>query len=242
MKNTLNNLTIVTITFNDKYINRTFKSYKEHIDNGVKLIIVNGGLALKKSVKGIINNNNLTLIEEPDKGRYDGLNKGIERVKTKYFILVHAGDELLIKPSDLSFLLDKMDSEHLDLILGNQYIDFYNKIRKHTVTFWKPWMLGFGAQPPHMPIIYNTFFVKDLIYDYSSNIIADHIYLTSLFNLKPKWIKSDKYHIKMLGGGVTSSGIKSFFIVSNEFRKEYGLLKATLMFFLRVPLKIIQMF
>lgn len=242
MKNTLKNLTIITITFNDKHINKTFESYKEHIHDGVKLIVVNGGFALKKTVIDIINKNNLTLIEEPDKGRYDALNKGIKKVKTKYFMLVHAGDELLINPKDMTLTLDKMNTENSDLVLGNQYIDFYNKIRKHTVTFWKPWMLGFGAQPPHMPIIYKTLFVKNIVYDYSSNIIADHIYLTNLFNLKPRWIRSNKYHIKMLGGGVTSSGIKSFFVVSNEFRKEYGLLKASLMFFLRIPLKIIQMF
>ena len=130
MNEELENLTIVTITFNDKFINKTFLSYKDHIDNGVKLIVVNGGKVLERSLLELINKNNLTLIEEPDKGRYDALNKGIEKVKTKYFILVHAGDELLIKTKDMCDLIYKMDSEKLDIILGNQYIDFYNKIRR----------------------------------------------------------------------------------------------------------------
>ena len=115
-------------------------------------------------------------------------------------------------------MINEMDLKNLDIILGNQYILFYNKIRRHTITYWRPWMLEFGAQPPHMPIIYKTCFVKNLAYDYASNIIADHIYLTSLFDLKPKWIKSNNFHIKMLGGGVTTSGFKSFFIVSNVNR------------------------
>ena len=238
----LRDLTFVTITFNDKFISKTFLSYKKLIDNGAKLIVVNGGLALEQSVIDIININNLELIEEHDKGRYDALNKGIKRVKTKYFMLIHAGDELLIKLKDMCTMINEMDLKNLDIILGNQYIDFYNKIRRHTITYWRPWMLEFGAQPPHMPIIYKTCFVKNLAYDYASNIIADHIYLTSLFDLKPKWIKSNNFHIKMLGGGVTTSGFKSFFIVSNEFRKEYGMIKALTMLFFRLPLKIIQMF
>ena len=53
--------------------------------------------------------------------------------------------------------------------------------------------------------------------------------------------KSNLYHIKMLGGGVTSSGFKSFFTVSNEFRKSYGLFQGLIMTFARIPLKFIQM-
>ena len=92
-----------------------------------------------------------------------------------------------------------------------------------------------------MPIIYRTNFTKKLLYNQDSNIIADHIYLSELFKKKPKWRKSKLFHIRMQGGGVTSSGLRSFFTVSNEFRKEYGVIRGIFMTIFRIPLKFLQM-
>jgi len=236
----LNNLTIISITYNNPSdLMRTFESVKKYLQIGAKWIVVNGGsISLNCEIRSHCSN----FIEEPDKGRYDAINKGINLVNTKFFLLVHSGDELLIDIDSMRKIIEKMENRNLDLMLGNQYIALYKKLRKHTITFWRPWMLSFGAQPPHMPIIYKKEFVCNLSYKHSSNIIADHIYLSSIFNKEPNWDKSPLYHIKMGEGGATTNGLKSFFIVSIEFIKEYGILKGLIMSISRIPFKILQMF
>jgi len=47
---------------------------------------------------------NVQIIQEPDKGRYDALNKGIVLVKTKYFMLIH-GDDVVRFYNSTRFLL-----------------------------------------------------------------------------------------------------------------------------------------
>ena len=237
----LDQFSIITITFNDNSLKDTFLSYKDLLIHGAQLIVVNGGDSLDAWCSNFITNHNVLILEEPDKGRYDALNKGIALVKTKYFMLIHGGDRLTISCEEMSGLLSKMQDEYLDLIIGNQFIDFHGSNRRHTVTYWKPFMTKLGAQPPHMPIIYRSAFVESIKYDYNSNIIADHIYLFTIFEMKPKWLKSNLYHIKMLGGGVTSSGFGSFITVSNEFIKTYGLFRGILMTLARIPLKLVQM-
>ena len=241
ISDTLKDITFVTITFNDLNIDDTFTSYKNLLDYGASLIVVNGGKKLNLELKETINHPNTVVIEESDNGRYDALNKGITRVSTTYFMLIHAGDHLLLNKNQVEAILNEMYVGDLDLVLGNQFISFYGKMRKHTITYWSPFMTYIGAQPPHMPIIYRTNFTKILSYNQDSNIIADHIYLSELFKKKPKWIKSKLFHIRMEGGGVTSSGLSSFFTVSNEFRKEYGFIRSFFMTIFRIPLKFVQM-
>ena len=103
-------------------------------------------------------------------------------------------------------------------------------------------MLNLGAQPPHLPIIYNSEFAKNQKkYSLDFEIISDHIYLSNLFSKKPKYIKSNTYLISMNGGGATSSGIKSFFRVSREFIQYYGIIRGLFITIVRVPFKFIQM-
>ena len=103
-------------------------------------------------------------------------------------------------------------------------------------------MLKFGAQPAHLPTIYNSKFAKKINYDSSINIIADFFYFGELFSLKPKWGFTNDYLVRMSGGGKTSSGLVSFFRVSNEFIKQKGLIKGLIISLFRVPFKILQSF
>lgn len=234
--NVLNNLTIVSITFNDEEgLFQTYLSLKRHIKKGLKWIIINGGNRLNN--KDVISDC-FFLREDKDKGRYDALNIGINLVSTKYFMLVHSGDKLLINPTEILIIMKETKS---NLHLGNQTINFSGIKRMHTTKFWHPIMLKLGAQPPHLPIIYETKFAKRINYSLDYPIISDYDYLNKLFDLKPKYIKTNTIIIEMTGGGATSSGLKSFFKVSAEYIKYYGLARGLLVSVIRIPLKFLQM-
>ena len=233
------NLTFITITYNDNLgLDKTCASLSDFVNNGATHIIINGGDPIL-----IQPSNNIIVINESDDGRYDALNKGIMFVNTEYFMLVHSGDELICKFDEFSDLLNLMSNNNLDLLLGNQFIEYGPLLRKHTVNLWFPLMFNFGAQPPHLPILYRTNFINGkIIYDLNLPVIADFKYLFELFKLMPTYKKTKIFLIRMSGGGATSSGLKSFFTVSREFINYYGLIRGILFSFLRIPFKIIQIF
>ena len=233
---TIRDLTIVTITFNNEdELKMTYDSLERFRESGGSHIIVNGGRSIQPLIK------NVSLIEEPDNGIYDALNKGIKKVNTPFFMLIHSGDTLIESNAALEELISKMESNSLDLLLNDCSIEFGNGKRLMKSSKWKPWMFLFGAQPPHPPTIYRSSKVKSFHYDLSHPVIADFKYLEDLFKAKLNWDKGNKLLIHMSAGGATSSGIKSFFYVNQQFRRLKGPLKMILFAFTRPLIKVYQM-
>ena len=233
---TLQDLTVVTITYNNEEdLVKTFESLNGFREHGGTHIIVNGGKSVKSLVKSV------ELIEEPDKGIYDALNKGIAHVTTPYFMLVHSGDFLVETKQVLESLLIKMENEELDFLLNDCSIEFGSKKRLMKSSNWKPWMFKFGAQPPHPPTIYRTQSVSSFIYDLNHPVIADYKYLEDLIHSDLKWSKGNQLLIHMSQGGATSSGLQSFFYVNKQFKKLKGTRKALLFTVIRPVIKIFQM-
>lgn len=232
----IQDLTIVTITFNnEEELKSTYDSLEKFRKAGGSHIIVNGGRSIKFIVK------NVTLIEESDKGIYDALNKGIKKVNTPFFALIHSGDTLIESNAALEELISKMECNNLDLLLNDCSIEFGSSKRFMRSRKWQPWMFFFGAQPPHPPTIYRYSKVKSFEYDLSHPVIADFKYLEDLFKAKLNWDKGNKLLIHMSAGGATSSGIKSFFFVNRQFRILKGPLKMILFAITRPFIKVYQM-
>lgn len=238
--NVFEKLTIITITYNnEKELVDTINSFNMLLELGTKCIIVNGG---KKVTNKLFNKENIKLVEEADFGIYHALNKGQNLVETKYYIKIHSGDKFLPSVETTAKLIEKMERTQLDILLGNQIIDFNSKNRKHTSNLWTPFFFKFGCQPPHMPTIYKRSFIGNLQYDKKNKIIADFFFLEKIFKNNPKWSKSNEFIIYMSGGGKTTSGIKSYFLVSKEFYKNYGFLKGLFVLIFRFPIKLLQTF
>ena len=233
---TLQELTVVTITYNNEEdLIKTIESLNDFREHGGTHIIVNGGNSVASLVNDVI------LIEEPDKGIYDALNKGIARVTTPYFMLIHSGDFLVETKEVLDSLLIKMENEELDFLLNDCSIEFGRKKRIMKSSNWKPWMFKFGAQPPHPPTIYRTKSVSSFIYDLNHPVIADYKYLEDLIYSNLKWSKGNQLLIHMSQGGATSSGLQSFFYVNEQFKKLKGPVKMLWFALTRPLIKVYQM-
>lgn len=217
MYTTIKDLSIITITFNNRLeLINTYQSLSQFRNNGGTHIVVNGGLSVSDIVKKGI------LIEEPDNGIYDALNKGISRVSTSYFMLIHSGDVLVENIKILEELLNKMQYRDLDFILNNCSIGFGKRKRIMKSSNWYPWMFKLGAQPPHPPTIYKTRSVIGYQYDVNHPVIADFKYLEELIFSNLKWEKGDRLLVHMADGGATSDGLQSFFFVNKQFKKLKG--------------------
>lgn len=228
MNRALDELTIVTITFNDDGVYNTTESIQTLLKYGAKHIIQNGGGEIDLPFTSS------TVINEKDNGIYDAINKGIARVKTKYFMLLHAGDLFIGSISDMRFILSHFEKADCHLILNSQLIGN----RLHSSRLWRPWMMAFGAQPPHLPTIYRSNPYKERNYDPTITIISDFDFFYNQVNWK-NYKNTNKIIVKMNTGGATSSGISSFLKVSTLFVRQYKI-KGLFFCLGRVPFKLLQ--
>jgi glycosyltransferase involved in cell wall biosynthesis len=232
----LEQLTIITITYNNpEDLIKTYDSLKDFRANDGTHIVINGGNSVASFVK------DARLIEEPDSGIYDAINKGISHVNTHYFMLINSGDFLVEKTETLELLLKKMKNQELDFLLNDCSIEFGKMKRIMKSSKWEPWMFKFGAQPPHPPIIYRTKAVRSIPYDINHPVIADFKYLEELFKSNLNWSKGNRLLVHMSEGGATSSGLKSFFYVNKQFRRLKGPVKTIIFILFRPIIKIFQM-
>ena len=233
----LPSLTIVTITYNNpEDLINTYNSLESFRKAGGQHVIVNGGTTIKHLI-----GDDCLLLEEPDKGIYDALNKGIKLVQTPYLMLIHSGDLFVAKLNVLEEQISEMNENQLDILLNNCTIEFGTGKRLMSSKNWKPWMFKLGAQPPHPPTIYKSAFVENCKYDTSHPVIADFDYLERIFKRAPKYDKGNQTLVFMSAGGKTSSGLSSFFAVNREFRRLKGIIVSSYFIFTRPLIKIIQM-
>ena len=228
MMTPLNDLTIVSITFNNPGIHKTIESLKPLLHCGAQVLIHNGGKPIT------IEAQNLTIYNEEDSGIYDALNKGIRKVDSAFFMLLHAGDEFIGSQDSMAQIITDLMQQGKDLSLNSQLIGS----RKHSSRLWNPWMLNFGAQPPHLPCIYRTKSFKLKPYNLEIPIIADFDFFRAYS--WSSYVKHNFVLVQMEQGGATSGGISSFVRVSLLMIRHYRL-AGCFMAICRVPLKAIQM-
>lgn len=228
MMTNLKEFTIVSITCNNDGIYNTVNSLKSVFDAGGNMIIQNGGIDIS------IKNENVQVFNEQDSGIYDGLNKGISKVKTKFFMLLHAGDIFIGNTNTLYNIIREMEMSSKYISLNSQFIGS----RLHSSRYWRPWMINFGVQPPHLPVIYSSEPFKKKNYSLGIPIIADFdFFLNQVDWQKAEW--NNELLVKMETGGATSSGLQSFIKVSCLFFSTYGL-KGLVYALGRIPFKIVQ--
>lgn len=217
-------ISIITVCWNSaSTIEKTIKSIQEQDYAEIEYIIVDGNskdntLDIIKRYPNVITK----WISESDKGLYDAMNKGIKMASGEYIGIVNADDTLadghvISKISD--FLSDrKVDASIGDIVQHN----FEGQIiRRYSAKSWDPDKLKIGFMPAHPGI----FFKKELFdqlgyYALDFKIGADYELITRFF-LKNNisWAYSEIVTHKMLIGGVSSSGWKSYKKVSEEIMK-----------------------
>jgi hypothetical protein len=218
------NLTIVTIGKSDDVdLLNTYNSILPVLNLGAKwiLVIKQGDIT---EYKGIY----LKIIGQ-DSGLYNALNLGMEAVDTGFFMFLHSGDRIF-NIDGFTSSLDLLKNNSVGCVLGGAEID----LRKHHSYSWKPYMLKFYVQPPHLPIIYRTSSVQKLKFDESVKIVSDYYFLYSYFiEEKNSYIQSSQSYIRMNLGGATTSGLSSIFRVTRSFYQKDGIIA-----YLKLPFRL----
>ena len=213
-------LTIITICYNsEKTIRDTLNSVIKQVDQEFEYIIIDGGsndgtIEIIKSFKRCDK-----FISEKDKGLYDALNKGV-MMSTGNFIGILHSDDIFNNNNSISIIKKSLEGSYFDSHIFNaiQINQKGKTVRKLNNNNWSRNKLYSGFMPSHISTIYSrNVFIKYGLYNYKYIICGDYEHAVRLFLKKNiSYKKHNEIITKMRIGGKSTSGLKSYYIISKE--------------------------
>lgn len=220
-------ISIITVSYNSsKTIEETIKSVQNQTYSNIEYIIIDG--ASKDTTTAIIKKYEDIItywISEPDAGLYDAINKGIVKATGDYVGIINSDDVFYDKDTIEKIASFLSDNAGIEAITGD-IVQHRNGriIRKYSSSNWLPHKLKKGFMPPHPSIFLKTeLFSKYGNYSTEYKIGADYELIVRYFlKYKINYRYSGIITTSMAVGGVSSSGIKSYNVITREIKKAFA--------------------
>lgn len=245
-------VSIITVCYNsEQFIADTIESVLSQDYPYIEYIVVDGlskdrTMHVINKYKGKISK----IISEPDQGIYDAMNKGI-KCSTGDIVGILNSDDFFNSTSIISDVVEHFNSNPgVDLVIGDVvYVDPNNleKVKRfYSSKKFKPFKLRFGWMPPHTA----TFIKKDTYINYGNystdyKISSDYeLFVRLLLIHRVCYSRIDKVLVRMRTGGISTSGIKSNFILNTEIIKackDNGIYTNIFMILLKIPMKLLEL-
>ncbi len=186
------------------------------------------------------------IVSESDKGIYDAMNKGLA-LATGDVIGILNSDDFYPHANVINEVVSAFEmSPSVDMVLGN--VNFVSPgqldrlVRHYSSYHFKPWKMRFGFMPAHPgAFIRCSAYEKVGSYKLGYKIGADFEWFVRAFLVeKLKYVKLNKTLVRMREGGVSTSGLKSYWIISKEVIRalsENGIYSNLFFVLIRLPIK-----
>lgn len=218
-------ISIITVVYNaQETIEETIKSVLNQDFDNVEYLIIDGGST--DGTNEIISKHKSKInfyLSETDKGLYDAMNKGIENATGDIIGIINADDVFMDNTVLSNISLVFKEKPQIDATIGN--IIQCNKqglrTRFYSSKNWQPNKLKIGFMPPHPSI----FFKRSLFEKYGRYRIdfksgADYELIVRFFmKFQITWVYTNLTTTSMLRGGISSSGLKSYRLITKEIIK-----------------------
>lgn len=205
-------VSIITSCFNrETTIREAIESVLHQDYPNIEYIVVDG--ASKDHSLAIINEYKdriTTIISEPDKGMYEGINKGIRAATGDVIGLLHS-DDFLYSRETITHIMEEFERTQADMVYGNglfvNFNDTNQVVRNWISGRYKRAQVKRGWLPLH-PTVYIR---RDCIeqwgtYDESFKIAADSDFLVRyLYQAQLKVNYLNEYIVRMRMGGLSTS-------------------------------------
>ena len=242
---------ITTVFNNEETIEGAIKSVLGQSCPNIEYIITDGGstdgtIEIINKYKGKISK----FVSEPDRGIYDGMNKGI-KLATGDIVGILNSDDFYASDDVIEMVVKAMEEKNADACWGDLvYVDAKNieKVIRH----WKSSECGEGKFKKGWHPAHPTFFVRRWVYEkyglfrLDFPISADYeLMLRFLEKYKIKSCYIPQILVKMRIGGQSNKNIKN--IIKNNIEsywawKKNGLRVSPLIFFFKPLSKVAQYF
>lgn len=209
-------VSIITSVFNnEETIEETLNSVLSQDYNDIEYIVIDGASTDRtcEIVKKYLDHVDV-FISEPDKGIYDGLNKGIKVATGDIISFLHS-DDIFYDKTTISEVVSAFQHYNTDSVYGDLvYID--KKDSNKIVRYWKSGRfskkkLKYGWMPPHPSLfVKKHIYEKFGIFDTSFKIAADYDVVLRFFgtaNISTVYV--EKVFVKMRTGGESNRDIKN---------------------------------
>jgi len=199
---------IITVCFNNlEGLKRTQQSIVSQTCDDYEWIVVDGNSTdgTAEYLMGI-KQKHCIWVSEPDKGIYDAMNKGIERVSGVYMIFMNSGDEFASSDILLNVTNQIEALHHPDFIYGDSLelhssgATLYKKAHSHK-------RIWYGMFTHHQAMLYKRSAVNQVRYRLNYKIAADYGFTCEVL---PECLQ--KVHVPFAiclfeGGGLTANTI-----------------------------------
>jgi len=233
-------ISIVTPVYNEPRLESTLDSIiKQNGDFSLEIIVVDGQstgetVSIIEEYRESID----ILIQEPDEGIYDAMNKGIQQASGKIIGILNADDRYQ-DSNVLHDVVSQMEAENADICYGDLvYVDENDDI----VRYWEsgeyqPDRFYYGWMPPHPTLfIRQEVYDKYGIFDLDFSIAADcELMLRFLLKHSVSVAYVDRVLVRMAEGGKSNESISNIIISNIEVYRAWkkhelnGALMATIL-------------
>jgi hypothetical protein len=194
------NLTVLTALLDsDASIEKTGSSFEEErIKGGVKWLIKNSSVLMKAPLNRFTSEHSTKIILTEDFGLYDGLNQGLARVDTEYFMVLGSGDTLT----------EDAIQTIASAMRGTPGLDAYffavNSLRSGRILAPTPSELPVRMACPHPGAVLRTEGVRKIGgFDCRYNIAADYDLISRYVSAFTQVGWSEKPVVNYIGGGIS---------------------------------------
>jgi glycosyltransferase involved in cell wall biosynthesis len=246
-------ISIITVCYNsEKTIRDTIESVLSQSYLEIEYIIIDGKST--DNTMDIISeyqNKIAKIISAPDQGIYDAMNKGI-RLATGDVIGILNSDDFFVSPGVITNVVNSFKSEpNSSLVFGDvilvEPLNTLKITRYYSSKRFSPWKLRFGWMPPHP-----ASFFKRSAYEQVGNYSLDYkiasdyeMFVRMLMVHKISYSRINKVLVRMRAGGLSTSGVKSSFLLNSEIVKackRNGIYTNIFFVLLKIPFKVLELF
>ena len=247
-------ITIVTVTYNAELtLERTLKSVEMQTHGNVEHIIMDGAskdgtLAIAQAYKERNDDRDIRIVNEPDKGLYDAMNKAIAIANGEYICFLNAGDKLH-NPQTLEYIVHiAQHNPNAGVIYGDTDIVDDNGMKLRNRRLSPPKHLTWKSFKNGMLVCHQSFYAKRSIvpaYDLTYRFSADFDWCVRIMKkaatMSMPLVNSHLTLADYLSEGMTTvnhkASLKERFAI---MRKHYGLFTTLVQhawFFVRALIK-----
>lgn len=244
-------ISIITVCYNsESFISSAIDSVLSQAHPNIEYIVIDGGSKdATVSVVQAFGDRIAHFVSEPDKGIYDAMNKGLALASGDVIGILNS-DDFYPHENVITDVVKAFEANPgVDMVLGN--VDFVDAaeltrpFRFYSSLHFSPWKMRFGFMPAHpAAFIKRSAYEKVGNYKLGYKIGADfEWFVRALVLHRLPDVKLNKRLVRMREGGVSTSGLKSYWIISKEqlsALRENGVYSNMLFVLSRLPIKLFQ--
>lgn len=244
-------ISVVTVCYNsESFISSAIDSVLSQTHSNIEYIVIDGGSKdATVSVIQAFGDRVSHFVSEPDKGIYDAMNKGLA-LATGDVIGILNSDDFYPHQAVIAGVVKVFEANSgIEMVLGN--VDFVSPedltrpVRFYSSFNFAPWKMRFGFMPAHpAAFIRRSAYEKVGNYKLGYKIGADfEWFVRALVLHRLPYVKLNQTLVRMREGGVSTSGLKSYWVSSKEqlrSLRENGVYSNLLFVLVRLPIKFVQ--